>query len=383
MQDAAGRPLKIALVAPYDLSVPGGVNAHIRSLASALRVLGHEVLVYGPASDSSRLGPGEEAVGGAIALNIGGTVSGLGLNPLLQRRVNSILRSERFDVVHIHEPLAPMVPLLFLRSARCATVGTFHVHRESGHAIYAASSWLLKRWVKLLDCRIAVSEAARQTAARYFPGPYEMIPNGVDFERFNAPAPRPRALCSGHRHLLFVGRLEGRKGLPYLLQAMPPLVRRFPDVHLVVVGEGPERAEDERFAAMLAPGAVSFVGPVVDAELPGYFQGADVFVSPATGGESFGIVLLEAMAAGKPIVASAIEGYAGLLVKDEAGLLVPPRDPEALAAALTRVLDDDKLRDQLGNSAETAARKYDWLALARRIETLYRRIQLERARQRL
>lgn len=366
-------PLKIGLVAPYDLSYPGGVNAHIRSLATSLRKLGHEAIVYGPDSGRGSLEAGEIGVGGAIGIHFGGTVSGMGLNPLLDRKVRKILDSERFDIVHIHEPLTPILPWLFLRNAKAPKVGTFHVHREEGHSVYAAFSWYLKRWAKRLDYRIAVSEAARQTVAQYFPGDYDMLPNGVDVARYRDPA-EPPALEKGHRNIVFVGRLEGRKGLEYLIRAMPRVLAEVADVRLIVVGDGPERKTCEELAEEVCPGAVSFVGAVGDDAKAGYLQAADVFCSPATHGESFGIVLLEAMASGRAIVASAIEGYAGLLVADDAGLLVPPRDPEALASALVHLLRDETARRQLGEKAAAAALKYDWLSIAGRIEEIYRRL---------
>lgn len=366
-------PLKIGLVAPYDLSYPGGVNAHIRSLATSLRKLGHEAIVYGPDSRRGSLEAGEIGVGGAIGIHFGGTVSGMGLNPLLDRKVRKILDSERFDIVHIHEPLTPILPWLFLGNAKAPKVGTFHVHREEGHSVYAAFSWYLKRWAKRLDYRIAVSEAARQTVAQYFPGDYDMLPNGVDVARYRDPA-EPPALEKGYRNIVFVGRLEGRKGLEYLIRAMPRVLAEVADVRLIVVGDGPERKTCEELAEEVCPGAVSFVGAVGDDAKAGYLQAADVFCSPATHGESFGIVLLEAMASGRAIVASAIEGYAGLLVADDAGLLVPPRDPEALASALVHLLRDETARRQLGEKAAAAALKYDWLSIAGRIEEIYRRL---------
>jgi phosphatidylinositol alpha-mannosyltransferase len=365
--------LKIALVAPYDLSVPGGVNAHIRSLASSLRKLGHEVIVYGPASKRDALEPDEVGLGGALNVHVGGTVSGMGLNPILDRKVGKVLQAEDFDVIHIHEPLTPILPWLFLRNARAPKVGTFHVHREEGHSVYAAFSWYLKRWAKRLDYRIAVSEAARQTVSRYFPGDYDMLPNGVDVARYRDPGPSPQ-LPPGHRNIVFVGRLEGRKGLEYLIRAMPRVLAEVPCARLIVVGDGPERKACEELVAAIAPSAVHFAGAVDDDAKVGYLQAADIFCSPATHGESFGIVLLEAMAAGRPIVASAIEGYAGLLVADDAGLLVPPRDPEALASALVHLLHDEAARLQLGQRAAAAALKYDWLSIAGRIEEIYRRL---------
>ncbi|MPZ22665.1 MAG: glycosyltransferase [Dehalococcoidia bacterium] len=359
------------MVAPYDMAVPGGVNAHIHALCRALDRRGHELIIYGPSSNDARLGRNQVPVGGSIPLNIGGTVSGLGLNVFRDGGVRRLLAREKFDVVHIHEPLAPVIPILFLRNAPCPVVGTFHVHREGGHKIYAATAWLLRSWIGLIDHRIAVSGAARGTVSRYFPGRYEVIPNGVDVARFrNGTRGAAIPAKNGSPEILFVGRIEGRKGLPHLIEAMPAVLRSVPSSRLVVVGDGPGRLEAQSIADGLGVD-VHFAGPVSDADLVAYFQRADVVCSPATGGESFGIVLLEAMAAGRAVVASDIEGYADLIRPDDSGILVPPGDPVALAGALTGVLTDDALRSSLERRARKAAEAYDWSLVAARIEAIY------------
>lgn len=364
--------LKIALVTPYDLASPGGVTAHIRSQARALRALGHEVLIYGPSSSADALEDGETALQRAITITVGGTASGLALNPFLGGRVKSILREERFDVIHTHEPLAPFVPWPFLRHAGPAVrVGTFHVHRAGAHWPYGLGSIYLRRLVNRLDHRIAVSEAARKTVARYFPGAYEIIPNGVDVERFQQERPRPPELNDGRRNVLFISRIEPRKGLPHLIRAMARIRATVPSARLVVVGDGPDRDQAEALARDL-PEDVLFVGRAADDDLAGYVQAADVFCAPATGGESFGIILLEAMAAGKAIVASDIEGYAAVLGSSQAGLLVPPGDSDSLADAVIRVLQDDALRGALGERGRAASAAYDWAGIARHLEALYR-----------
>jgi phosphatidylinositol alpha-mannosyltransferase len=309
-----------------------------------------------------------------VPLYYDGTVSRFGLNPLAFRRVRSLLERGRFDVIHIHEPLTPLVPWMFLLGQRRGLrVGTFHVHREGAHRVYAAFSPLLKHLARSLDHRIAVSAAAAQTAARYFPGKYEIIPNGVDVARFAGGGSRPAGLGDSRPNVLFVGRLEERKGLQHLVRAMPRVAGAVPGARLVVVGEGPERAETEALARSLSVPVV-FAGPVPDEALPGYYRAADAVCVPSTGGESFGIVLLEAMAAGKPIVASRIPGFAAVIEPGGAGLLAPPSDPAALAADLTRALTDRRLAEELGHRARATANAYDWDVLARRLVGLYRGI---------
>jgi phosphatidyl-myo-inositol alpha-mannosyltransferase len=360
--------LRIAVFAPYDLARPGGVATHVRAQARALRARGHDVSVFGPASAPLR--EGERALSPAVTISLGGTESGLGVSPFAARRVASLFRRERFDVVHVHEPLAPLLPWLALRAASAPLVGTFHVHREAGHRLYRFARPLLARLMARIARRIAVSESARHTVATYFPGTYDIVPNGVDVEAFRTPRPRPVAMRDGRRHVVFVGRLEPRKGVEHLIEAMARLDSRRRHARLVVVGDGPARAELEATARQSGIDAL-FVGRVDDAALPGYFQAADVVCSPATGGESFGIVLLEALACGTPIVATRIDGYQALVGDSACGRLVPPGDPAALAAALDELLEDEQERRRCGARGLAIAREYDWPIIGRRLETIY------------
>jgi phosphatidylinositol alpha-mannosyltransferase len=359
--------LRIAVFAPYDLARPGGVATHIRAQARALRARGHDVSVFGPAS--APLAAGEHALCSAVAINFGGTESGLGVSPFAARLVASLFRDRRYDIVHVHEPLTPLLPWLALRASTAPIVGTFHVHREHGHRLYPVARRLLAPLMARVARRIAVSEAARQTVAAHFPGVYEIVPNGVDVDAFRRPHARPEAMRDG-RHVVFVGRLEPRKGVEHLVEAMARLRPRHPDARLIVVGDGPARPALES-AAQRAQIAAVFVGRVSDAALPGYFQSADAVCSPATGGESFGIVLLEALACATPIVATRIDGYQALVGDSGCGRLVPPGDAAALAAALDQLLSNDDERRRCGARGLEVARAYDWTVIARRLETIY------------
>ena len=365
-------PLRIGLFAPYDLARAGGVNTQIRAQARALRRRGHEVRIYGAAS--AQLAGGEVSLGAAIALTIGGTESGLAIDPRSSARVVRLLRSERFDVLHVHEPLMPLVAWSVLWSASTPIVGTFHVHREHGHRLYAAGRPWLARLVRRLAYRIAVSEAARGTAARYFPGPYEIVPNGIDIGEFRAPRPRPAAFAEDRRHVVFVGRLEPRKGVEHLIRAMPAVQQRIPAARLVLVGDGPDR---ERLAVVARQcGAdAQFVCYVDDQALVACFQAADVICSPAVGGESFGIVLLEAMAAGTPVVASRIEGYAALVGDGNWAKLVAPGDAGALAREVTALMSDEEARTTLRARALAAVDRFDCARIAERLEGIYRDVK--------
>jgi len=361
--------LRLAIVAPYDLSVPGGVNTQIRGQARALRTLGHSVEVFGPASGP--LVDGEHTLGRAVVISLGGTESGLGVDPRGFAAVGRLARGP-FDVIHVHEPLTPLVPWLVVGAARAPLVGTFHVHRESGHRLYAIWKGALGPLVRRLRARIAVSEAAKRTVSTHFPGDYEIVPNGIDVDDFRRPRPRPQAVSGGRRTVLCVGRLEQRKGVDTLIRAMALVRKTAPDVLLVIVGDGSERAA---LAALAGDtGSVLFAGQVPDADLAAYVQAADVVCSPALSGESFGIVLLEAMACAKPLVASRIEGYEALVGSSGCARLVPPGDADALAGALSALLMSADDRRQLGQAGAAAARAYDWTVIGRRLDDIYRRV---------
>jgi phosphatidylinositol alpha-mannosyltransferase len=361
--------VRIGLFAPYDLSRAGGVGSHIRAQARALRALGHDVRVFGPAS--APLGDaGEVALSGSVSVTVSGTESGLGLDPRSAGRIARLFARDRFDIVHVHEPLTPLLPWFAVLSSPAPVVGTFHVHREAGHRFYPIGRPLLAPVIRRIACRIAVSEAARRTVARYFPGEYEIVPNGIEFEAFRAPRPRPAAADPGRRHVLFVGRLEPRKGVESLVRAMVRVQAEAHDARLLIVGDGPDRPRLESLATSAGIDA-RFTGYVDDDALPGYFQATDVFCSPATGGESFGVVLLEAMACGAPVVATAIEGYSELIGGTSGSSLVPAGDADAMASAILALLQDERRRRAAAGSGVERARAFDWAAIARRLETVY------------
>jgi phosphatidyl-myo-inositol alpha-mannosyltransferase len=262
---------------------------------------------------------------------------------------------------------------LFLRYSDALTVGTFHAAREGGRSRgYALAYPLLRPWAKYLDGRIAVSTAAARLASRYFPGRYDIIPNGVDVSRFATPAPRPAALVGDQPYVLFVGRLEERKGLPTLMEAFALLRRSHPGVQLVIVGDGQRRAGYEQWVEEQALEGVHFAGRASASDLAGYYQHAAVYCAPNTGNESFGIVLLEAMAADCPVVATNIEGFASVIADGKDGLLVPPRNPAVMADALARVLNDPTLAQRLTAGGRTCVVQYDWPAVTERVLAYYR-----------
>jgi phosphatidylinositol alpha-mannosyltransferase len=363
------RPLRIGICAPYDLGRAGGVNTHIRAQAAALRRLGHDVCVFG--ASSAPLGAGEVSLGGCVSLVIGDTQTGFGADPRSWWTSKRLLRSRQFDVLHMHEPLMPLPSWCVLWQATVPVVATFHTYREQGHRWYPKYHWIFDPLIKRVGVRLAVSEAAKRTVADQFPGDYEVVPNAIDVDRFATAAPRPGEMAPDRRHVLYVGRLEPRKGVDRLIHAMATVQQRASGVQLVIVGNGPDRASLESLARELNVAAI-FARNVSDADLPGYYRSADLVCSPALGDESFGLVLLEAMAAGRPIVATNIAGYAELLERTGGARLADVDDPASLAREIFVVLDSPELARTLGQRGALAARLYDWSVIAKRLEEIYR-----------
>lgn len=378
--------MKIGIVSPYDWSYPGGVRDHVRHLADQFIVMGQEVVILAPASGVK--GKLVEAnvykMGGTTPLPINGSIARIALNPYLGRQVRAVLQRERFDVIHLHEPLLPGLSLTVLRYSRALNVGTFHAYAHSSmtstsYLAYASAYPFLRPYFRRLSGHIAVSRAAQSFIAHYFPADYRIIPNGVNLERFGPQvAPFPQ-LMDGKRNILFVGRFERRKGAKFLLRAIPTIRERYPDTRFIFVGEGSLRPGFQHFVERHGWRDVLFTGYVSDEDVPRYFASADIYCSPAIGGESLGVVLLEAMAAGKPVVASNIEGYATVIDHERDGLLVPPRDSESLAFAIGRLLASDTLRHRLITAAHQKARDYAWPQVAARVLDYYDELLEERA----
>jgi phosphatidylinositol alpha-mannosyltransferase len=362
--------MKIGLVSPYIYPLPGGVTQHVRYLYENLRLRGHDVRIL-----TSSHGPQRSSEGDVIRIGMGfsvpanGSVGTVTFSHRFPSQVREMLERERFDLLHFHEPFVPFLSLVVLRESQSVNIATFHAYAGFSPS-YEFGSRVLGGYANRLHGRIAVSAAARHFIDRYFPGDYKVIPNGVDVERYRRAVPVAR-WQDGVRNLLFVGRLEPRKGILELLKAYRVLRKTGCDCRLLVVGSGPLEREARRYVATRRLGGVEFLGRVTDDEKAQLFKTADVFVSPATGRESFGIVLLEAMAAGTAIVASDIHGYKGVVRRGEEALLVAPRDTKALAAALARVLADAALRERLGAAGERRALDFSWERVTAKVDDYY------------
>ena len=364
--------MKIALVSPYDFTWPGGVTVHISQLTRQFTSMGHHVKILAPHSPSNNLPEDGSFVplGRSVPVPTGGSIARLSFSFWLHHKIRDILNKERFDVVHLHEPLMPILPLFVLQCSTALNVGTFHAF-YGRFRNYGWSHPILKYWYRRLNGRIAVSPAARQYASRFFPGDYRVIPNGIDVDHFSADGPPMPELSDGKLNILFVGRMEKRKGLRYLLEAYGRLKWDFEDIRLVVVGPGNLDKDCYRILSERNLRDVLLVGNVPYSELPRYYRSADVCCAPATGRESFGIVLLEAMASGKPIVASRIEGYSAVVNHGEQGLLVPPKDSTSLAEAVALLIRNPELRLQMGQRGKQAAEQYRWEIVAQQVMDYY------------
>jgi phosphatidylinositol alpha-mannosyltransferase len=289
--------------------------------------------------------------------------------------VKAILSEGNFDVVHMHEPLMPLLPYYFLRHSRAANIGTFHAAKDGGNRVYEYTRSFTRRYFRQLDGKIAVSPAAVNLVSRYFPGYYNIIPNGIDYERFAADcAPLPE-FQDGKTNILFVGRPEKRKGLKYLVRGYAMLKQTMPNLRLIVVGAG-NFSRYEKAARDV--GDIVFRSHVPQDDLPRYYRSANIFCAPNTGNESQGYVIMEALASGLPVVASNIEGFAGVITSEVDGLLVRPRDHMAIAQAITRLIDDAVLRESLARHGQVRAEQFSWDTVAHRVLSYYERLLYER-----
>ncbi len=364
-------PIKVALVSAFDYAVHGGVNDHIRSLSEQFQEWDYPVKVVAPCSDPDAV-PAENFIpmGRSVSIPSGGSIARISISVWLRPRIVRLLEDEAFDIVHLHEPFGSAVPLGMLTESRAVNVGTFHSYK--GSRLYQMGiARFVDPYFRKLHGRIAVSKPALDYISGYFPADYEVIPNGIQADAFGdgvEPLPQYK---DGMINLLFFGRLEKRKGLKYILRAFSKLKWDWPNLRLIVAGPGTPDAESQRIISERNLQDVEFVGRVPEEDKTRYYKTADIYCSPATGSESFGIVLLEAMAAGTPVVASSIEGHASLVTHGKEGFLTPPKDDDALAEAIATMLKDADLRTRLGSNGRQTAEGYRWDRVARRVMDYY------------
>jgi len=373
--------MKIALVSPYDFAYPGGVANHISALERQFTKMGHEVKVIAPASKVvPDFGDKFIPIGKPRPIPASGSIIRVTISLRLASTIKAVLDQENFDIIHLHEPFMPMLCTAILRFSHTANIGTFHAcqGRPGYNFGRPISTIMLKRRNRKLNGKIAVSKPAMEFASKYVPGYYTIIPNGIDLDHFSPNVSPIDEFCDGKVNILFVGRLEKRKGVNYLLKAYKRVKQEISNSRLIIVGPGTRlRGKYEKQVKRSGLKDVVFVGYVSYDELPRYYRTADIFCAPATGRESFGIILLEAMAMGKPIVASNIEGYANLVTHGVDGLLVPPKHEEKLAQSLITLMASESLRQEMGAKGRVKAADYGWEHIARRVLNYYVRLLSE------
>ena len=373
--------MKILQVSPFDFNVRGGVNEHVSQLDAAFRSLGHETRIL--AAASGPVGDNDDGhiyrLGKSLPFPSNGSTARVTISPFVISKVKSFLDREQFDVVHVHEPLAPVLPMAALLFSKALNVATFHAARDYNFWYHYIKAFM-DIFVNRLDCRVAVSEVARESVDSHFPGDYEIVPNGIDLERFRPDLRPVTEYLDGKRNILFVGRYdEPRKGFIHLLRAMPTVLTQFPDTRLIVVGRGDIRRALRQVEHLGLTRDVSFVGAAKAEDLPRYYATCDLYCAPSTGRESFGIVLLEGLATGAPVVASNIPGYAGVIDHGKTGILARPADSADLALSIVRVLADSELRSRLRENGLRAVRRFGWPVVAQQLLEIYARyLALER-----
>ena len=371
-------PLRVGIVCPYSFAVPGGVQFHIRDFGRELERRGHHVAVLAPGIVADGTPDFVRGSGRSIALPYNGSIARIAFTPGSARTVREWIDDGRFDVLHLHQPDVPSLSMQALRVARGPIVATYHAAREQSMAMQMAAP-IVNRGMDRIGAHIAVSQEAREFVDSHTDGryPIEIVPNGVFVDDF-ARAPRDPQLVGrpGQPTIAFLGRMtEPRKGLSVLLRALPAIVRAIPGARFLIAGPGAEDGSELAQAALpeLA-GRLEFLGTVSDERKASLFASADLYVAPHTGGESFGIVLCEAMAAGTCVLASDLDSFRDVLGDGRAGVLFRNGDSDDLAAKAIALLCDPAARARCAEAGQARVRRYDWSVVADRVLAIYERV---------
>lgn len=362
--------MKVGLVCPFSWDVPSGVAIHVQDLADNLIALGHEVQVLAPGDDDSDVPDYVTLAGRPISIPFNGSVARVQFGPVAASRVRRWVREGDFDVLHVHSPVSPSLSMIACWSSLGPIVGTFHASMDGRSRSMAVSAWLLQVTLEKVRARIAVSEEARRTVVENLGGDAILIPNGVDVARFNQAKPLEGWPGSGGA-LAFLGRVdEPRKGLPQLLAAFPAIAEHHPGVRLLVIGPGDPEVIDAMLPVALRR-HVEVLGRVDEVTKARALASVDLYVAPHVGGESFGIVLLEAMAAHTPVLASDLPAFRSVLDDGACGALFPVGDSDALAEAAMRLLADPERRASLRAAGDVRVAGYDWPKVTARVVSVY------------
>lgn len=363
--------MRIGIVCPYSFDVPGGVQFHVRDLAEHFIGQGDEVSVIAPADSETELPDYVVSAGRATAVRYNGSVARLNFGPVTAGKVGRWLDQGRFDVLHLHEPVTPSVSVLALMAADGPIVATFHTSMLRSRTMQTAYP-IIRPSLEKIAGRIAVSEDARRTVTTHVGGDAVVIPNGVYVDRF-ASARRNPAWCGTPTRptIAFLGRMgEPRKGLPVLAAALPAVLAEVPGLRVLVAGPGDERDVSADWAPEVR-GAVEFLGAVSDEDKASLLASADVYIAPNTGGESFGIILIEAMSAGACVLASDLSAFSRVLDGGVAGAMFRNEEPAHLAETLVGLLREPSRRAELARAGQARARSFDWSVVAEQIRAVY------------
>jgi phosphatidylinositol alpha-mannosyltransferase len=365
--------MRVGLVCPYDWDVPSGVAIHVHDLAATLISLGHEVSVLAPGDDESVVPPYVTLAGRAIPIPFNGSIARVQFGPRSASKVRRWLREGEFDVLHVHSPVTPSLGMLACWSAIGPIVATFHASLEGRSRVMTAGSWVLQATLEKVRARIAVSEEARRTVVESLGGDAVVVPNGVDVSRFANALPLPGWPGEGGA-IAFLGRVdETRKGLPLLLEAFPEISLRHPGVRLIVIGPGETSLIDDMLTPALRD-RVEVLGRVDETTKARALASADLYVAPHTGGESFGIVLVEAMAAHTPVLASDLSAFRSVLDGGRCGVLFPVGDSAALAREASGLLGDETKLSTLAGAGDAHVVQFDWPRVAARVVSVYQTV---------
>ena len=366
-----GKKLRIGMVCPYGWDIPGGVQIHIRELAEHFVAAGHHVSVIAPVGDEDAISdPWLVSAGRPVPIPFNGSVARVLFGPIASSRVRQWIVQGEFDVLHMHEPGIPSISLLACWAAEGAMVGTFHASTPKMRAI-ASVGPLIEPMIEKLSARIAVSEMAQETLNNLYGTEAVVIPNGIDYARFKTLTYAQKRGASGKVRVGFLGRFEeARKGMPVLLEALPKIIKAVPNLELVVAGPG----DQAKFLARIDPNIakhITFLGRLSEDEKIDFLSSLDLYIAPNTGGESFGIILAEAMASGAPVLASDIQAFVDLLAVGNSGATFKSEDSLDLAQKSIELLRNSERLQQLAENGRTAAIRFDWGSVATQIMSVY------------
>ena len=366
--------MRIGIVCPYSWDIPGGVSAHVADLAESLMRMGHYVSVLAPAEFDELLPAYVVSTGKPRAVKYNGSVARLSFGPIAARKVSKWIEEGEFDVLHVHEPLAPSLSVLACWAAKGPIVATWHSSMDRSRMMLTLSK-LAQTAMEKVSARIAVSEAARATLIKHVDGDAVVIPNGVNTAAFTNAKPM-FGWPGANQSIVFLGRGdEPRKGLAVLVEAYPEIRRNHPHIRLLIAGPG-EPAETLESLSPADRASVTVLGMVAPQDKASVLASGTIYVAPNTGGESFGIVLLEAMATGTPVVASDLEAFSRVLDNGRAGITFKNEDSTDLAKVATELLANPTRRAQLSAQGKLRAAEFDWTVVAQKIVDVYESIRV-------